>query len=121
MHPSYPRSARVAELIQSELARMLLRDVKDPRVKDVMITRIELTDDLREASVFFSRYGEGRGSEAEVEEGREGLERASGFLQGRLGKRLRLKRTPRLVFRAERNPGESDRIEQLLSELGGER
>jgi len=121
MHPNYPRSARVAELIQSELARMLLRDVKDPRLENVVITRVDLTNDLREAVVYFRRFGEGRGSETEVAEGFEGLERASGFLQGKLGNRLRLKHTPRLKFCVERDLGGGGRIDQLVNELGGKR
>jgi len=113
---TYPRSARVADLIQAELADLLVREVKDPRVKNVVITRVEVTPDLRQARVHFSRYGEGRGADAEVEEGRLGLERAGGFLQAKLGERLSLKRTPRLSFVPDRGMAHSDHIDRLLAE-----
>ncbi|HJP14996.1 MAG: 30S ribosome-binding factor RbfA [Nitrospinota bacterium] len=114
---NYPRSVRVAELIQSELGGMLLREVKDPRVRGTMITKVEVSRDLRVADVFFSRYGEGRGSEGEIDEGLEGLRRASGFLQGKLGERLRLRRVPRLEFYIDRGLGHSAEINRLLSDM----
>ncbi len=114
---NYPRSVRVAELIQSELGGMLLREVKDPRVRGTMITKVEVSRDLRVADVFFSRYGEGRGSEGEIDEGLEGLRRASGFLQGKLGERLRLRRAPRLEFYIDRGLGHSAEINRLLSDM----
>lgn len=114
----YPRSVRVAELIQADLADLLTRHVKDPRVKGVTITRVEVSPDLRQAKVHFSRYSaEGRGSEEEMEEGLRGLERASGFLQAKLGERLELKRTPRLLFFPDRGMAYSDHIERLLAKV----
>lgn len=114
---AYPRSARVAELIQSELAELILREVKDPRVANIVITRVEVSPDLRNARVYFSRYGEGHGEEKEVQEGLKGLERAAGFLQGRIGERIRLKRTPRLRFEVDRNIAYSDEIDRLLHSI----
>lgn len=113
----YPRSARVAELIQSQLAELILREVKDPRVKNIVITRVDVSPDLQNAKVYFSRYGEKLGEEEEVEEGLKGLERAAGFLQGRIGKRIRLKRTPRLRFEIDRNIAYSDEIDRILHTL----
>ena len=113
----YPRSARVAELIQKELAELILREVKDPRVENIVITRVDISPDLQNAKVYFSRYGEKFGEEKEVEEGLEGLERAAGFLQGRIGERIRLKRTPRLRFEIDRNLAHSDEIDRLLHTL----
>ncbi len=114
---NYPRSVRAAELIHSELGGMLLREVKDPRVRGTMITKVEVSRDLRVADIFFSRYGEGRGSEGEIDEGLEGLRRASGFLQGKLGERLRLRRVPRLEFHIDRGLGHSAEINRLLSDM----
>lgn len=110
-----PRMLRVAELIQSELAHLVMREVKDPRVRHVVITRVEVSPDLRAARVFFSRYGEGQGTSREREEGGRGLERACGFLQRKLGERLQLKRTPRLRFLPDLGLAHSDEIERLLA------
>ena len=117
MNFRYPRSARVAERIHVELASMLLREVKDPRVKDVVITKVEVTPDLRSATVFFSRYGKGRGDESEIQEGLDGLERAKGYLQSKIGSRLQLKRVPRLAFQVDNALAYSDKIDRLLHGL----
>ena len=109
------RMARVAGLIQSELANLVMMDLKDPRVRNVVITRVEVAPDLKAAMVYFSRYGENEGNSEETEEGREGLERAKGFLQRKLAERLELKRTPRLKFLADHGLAYSDEIERLLS------
>ncbi|MEE9276418.1 MAG: 30S ribosome-binding factor RbfA [bacterium] len=113
----YPRSVGVAELIQNELGELLLRHVKDPRVRGVRITRVEVSPDLGQAKAHFSRYGEERGGEEELEEGLRGLERAAGFLQGKLGERLRLRRTPQLRFYIDRSLAQSDHIERLIQGL----
>ncbi len=111
------RLLRVAELIQSELANMVMRDVKDPRVQHVVITRVEVSTDLRVAKVYFSRYGENQGNVEEIEEGLKGLERASGFLQMKLAERLKLKSTPKLIFFVDHSLAYSAEIERLLSDV----
>ena len=111
------RMLRVAELIQSEIANMVMRDVKDPRVQHVVITHVEVSPDLRVAKVYFSRYGEKRGNVEEMEEGFKGLERAAGFLQRKLAERLQLKSTPRLKFFFDHSLAHSAEIERLLSDV----
>ncbi len=111
------RTFRVADLIRNELAELILREVKDPRAQGVVFTRVDVSLDLRHAKVHFSRYGEGKGDEKELEEGREGLQRAAGFLQGKLGERLRLKRTPQLTFIIDPGMAHSDRIEKMITAL----
>ena len=111
------RMLRVAELIQSEIANLVMRDVKDPRVQHVVITRVEMVPDLKVAKVYFSRYGENQGNVEEMEEGFKGLEHASGFLQRKLAERLQLKSTPRLKFFFDRSLAYSAEIERLLSDV----
>jgi ribosome-binding factor A len=107
----------VAERIHVELAGMLLREVKDPRVKNVVITKVEVTPDLRTATIFVSRYGNAKEDEAEIHEGLEGLERAKGFLQRAVASRLQLKRAPRLTFEIDRAVAYGDQIDRLLHGL----
>ncbi len=114
---SHSRMLRVAELIQSELANLVMRDVKDPRVRHVVITRVEVSPDLTSARVSFSRYGENQGNSEEMEEGRKGLQSASGFLQRKLAERLELRSTPRLKFFADHGLAHSYEMERLLSEV----
>lgn len=111
------RMLRVAELIQSEIANLVMRDVKDPRVQHVVITRVEVSPDLRVAKVYFSRYGENHGNAEEMEKGLKGLERASGFLQRKIAERLPLKNTPRLKFFVDHGLTYSAEIERLLSDV----
>ncbi len=115
--PENPRSARVAERIQTELGSMLIREVKDPRVRHVGITRVDVSPDLRSATVYFSRYGEKRGDEQEINEGLEGLERAKGYLQSMLGNRLQLRRVPKLEFRVDNGLPYGENIERIFNEL----
>ena len=89
--------------------------MKDPRVRHVVITRVEVSADLRVAKVYFSRYGENQGNVQEMEEGFKGLERASGFLQKKLAERLQLKSTPKLKFFTDHGLAYSAEIERLLS------
>lgn len=112
---SNSRRLRVAGLIREELANLVTRNLKDPRVRHVVITRVEVAPDLRTAKVHFSRYGERQGGSEEMEEGRRGLDRAGGFLQRKLAERLELKSTPRLKFFADHGLAHSDEIERLLS------
>jgi ribosome-binding factor A len=113
----YSRTARVAELIHAELSVLLLKEVKDPRVRNVVITRVEVTPDLRLATAHFSRYGEGKGSEEEIAEGLQGLERSTGFLRAKLGERLELRVVPNLRFLVDRGVAYSDKIERLLADI----
>ena len=116
----YPRSVRVAERIQAELASLLIHGIKDPRVQNVAITRVEVTQDLGTAKVYFACFGEKAGDEAEIENIREGLERARGFLQSKVASQLQLKRAPGLVFHLDSGLSEQENIERLLNDLRGE-
>ena len=113
----YPRSVRVAERIQAELASLLIHGVKDPRVRNVVITRVEVSPDLRAAKVYFNCFGAKPGDAAEIENVQEGLERASGFLQSKVASQLQLKRAPSLVFQIDSRLAEAENIERLLRGL----
>ena len=104
---------RINEDIQRVLA-VLLRDIKDPRVKQGMIsvTGVDTTSDLRYAKVFLSVYG--LTSEKEF---KKGLKSASGFLRGELGKTLDLRYTPELVFELDESIERGARINTILSGL----
>jgi len=92
------RADRVAREIQAELSRLAQRELKDPRVQDVTFTRVELSEDLREARVFFVPLG-GIGETDRITALEKGLRGATAFLQRKLGRNLRLRFTPRLSFR----------------------
>lgn len=104
------RVDRVEEACKEELSEILQREIKDPRVGFVTITRVKLTADLRHARVYISIMG----SDDEVRQSLEGLESARGYLRARLGEHLRLKYLPEIDFRHERIAQEALELERLL-------
>ena len=107
------RPDRVADQIRSELALLLAREVHDPGIGFVTITRVRMTPDLQQARVFYTALGDDkvrRNSE-------RAIERAGPFLRRQIGSRLRLKRVPELTFVYDESIAGQDRIEQLLNEI----
>lgn len=109
------RSDRVGDLIRAELSDLLLREVKDPRVKLASITEVDVTSDLRRAVVKVSALGE----EEQRLETVEALRHARGFLRTELAHRLRLRVTPELIFELDRGAEHSQRISEILESLNG--
>ena len=107
------RSTRVAELLQSEIADLLLRRLKDPRLSMATISRVDVSPDLREACVYVSRVG----GEDEQRKTMEGFARAVGFIRGQLGKRVKLRHTPSLTFKLDTAIADGVRISRLLHDL----
>lgn len=112
MPHEYPRRYRVADQLQRELGD-LVRTVKDPRVTGlVTISSVDVSPDLAYAKVFVTVL------ETETpEETVAGLNRAVGFLRGRLGGRLHLRGIPRLTFEYDPTLDRVDRVEEILREL----
>ncbi len=112
------RLDRINHLLQQEIAELLTRELKDPRLGVmVSITAVETSPDLRTAKVFVSIYG----SEAESEKALEALRGAAGFLRRELSARLRMKQVPVLIFERDRSIERGARIAQLLREVAAER
>jgi len=109
----YQRATRVADQIRVEVADILMRKTKDPRVGVVTVTDVELTSDLRLARVYVTT-GTDEQREAEA---LAGLEKAAGFIRGELGRRLNLRYTPDLVFKKDVAGVRGDRILSLLHDL----
>lgn len=107
---TYKRADRVKHLLQQEISTILQQDVKDPRVNFVTVTNVKLTDDLREARIFISTLG----SDDERKRLLDGLQRATPFIRGELGRRLRLKYTPSLTFTVDESWEKQERILDLL-------
>ena len=107
------RPVQVGELIQSELATLLARDLKDPRLEMATVSHVEVSPDLRHARVYVSRLG----SEAEQQDTLEGFQRATGFIRGQLGKRLHLRYIPQLTFALDTAIAYGVRISSMLHDL----
>jgi ribosome-binding factor A len=107
------RPDRVADQLRGELASLLARDVHDPGIGFVTLTRVQVSPDLQIARVFYTALGDDKTRAAS----RKALERAAPFLRRQIGARLRLKRTPELTFIYDDSIAGQDRIEQILNEL----
>jgi ribosome-binding factor A len=107
------RPTRVGELLQAELAHMLLRQLKDPRLSMVTISHVEVSPDLRHACVYISRMG----SSAEQQAALEGCARAAGFMRSQLGKKLTLRYIPELTFKLDTTIAYGVRISRMLHDL----
>ncbi len=116
---TFKRADRVAPLVKQILAELLSRRVKDPRLAAVVLTRVDIGDDLRLARVGYRIVKGGCGREA-VD---AALEAASGFLRRELGEQLKMKFTPELRFRFDESVDHVENVERILKELhldGGE-
>ena len=112
------RPDRVAEAIREEVATFLAERVKDPRIRSfVTVTAVEVTRDLRHATVYVSLMGD----EADRRKTMEGLGSVASFLRAHLGRTLRLRSAPDVHFRADESVARASRIEQLLSQIRDER
>ncbi|WP_321531520.1 30S ribosome-binding factor RbfA [uncultured Desulfuromonas sp.] len=108
------RTYRVAEQIHKEISDIMLRGLRDPRVGFVTITSVDVSSDLRHAKIFFTVMGE----ESDAEKTQQGLDSAVPFLRRELGKRMKLRHVPDLVFKYDTSIAYGSHIEELLKEAG---
>ncbi|MBD2232724.1 30S ribosome-binding factor RbfA [Phormidium tenue] len=117
--PNNRRVERVASLIKREISQMMMLDIKDDRVGAgmVSVTDVDVSGDLQHAKVFVSIYGT---PEAKAET-MEGLHAATGFVRSELGQRLRLRRTPEIIFKEDVGMERGTNVLNLINQLSRER
>lgn len=113
------RVARVASMIKREVSQMLMSGIKDDRVGAgmVSVTDVDVSGDLQHAKIFVSIYGTDEARAATM----EGLKAATGYVRSELGQRIRLRRTPEVVFREDRSVERGARVLSLINQLSQER
>jgi ribosome-binding factor A len=111
------RPDRVGEAIRHLVSEQLVRDVHDPGIGFITLTRVTVSPDLQLARVYYTQLGD----ETARTTTRKALERATPFLRRRIGQALRLRRVPELRFAFDESVGHQDRIEQILRDLDIER
>ena len=111
------RPERVGEEILQELGALLVREVKDPGVGFVTLTRTKVSPDLQLVRVFYTLLGD----EKARRETQKALERATPYLRRQIGSRVRLRRVPELRFEFDKSVEHQDRIERILIDLEEER
>ena len=110
------RIEKLQELIKQEMSKMLLKELKDPRIGFVTVTDVEMTGDLREAKIYVSIMG----GEEQVKSSLEGLNSALGFVRREIGQRVRLRFTPEISFALDTSLDYGDHIQKLLLQVEGD-
>lgn len=111
------RANRVAEQMKKELGDLLTRKIKDPRVGFVTVTDVEVTGDLQQAKIFISVLGD----DDEKQDTLNGLSKAKGFIRSEIGNRIRLRKTPEIMFAFDESLEYGNRIETILHKLNDEK
>lgn len=107
------RTQRVADLLVHEVARILQREVKDPRVGFVTLTGAKVSPDLHYAWIYYTVLGEG----TVREDTKKGLDSATAFIRHEVAPRLRLRSMPDLRFVYDESVDRGLRLEELLQEI----
>jgi ribosome-binding factor A len=108
----YKRAQRVSDLLREEIAEIVMKKVKDPRLGFLTITGVTITDDLKIAKVYVSILkGEERETTLDI------LNSAKGFIRGEIAKRVRMKTIPSLEFRIDESIEHGYRIDRLLKDI----
>ena len=107
------RATRVGDQILRFIAELLMDKIRDPRVQGVTLTGISLSNDLKNARIFFSIMG----TESDVKHALEGLESAKGFIKRQLGSDLSLRYVPDIIFDHDPTLATGNRLEQLFKKI----
>ena len=111
--PSRRRPEQVGELIRQVIAEALVKDVRDPRIQLVTVTRVEASPDLSFARVYVVAHGDEEARSGAL----EGLASAAGFFRSRVAKALSARITPELRFELDHGAEHASRIDQILADL----
>jgi ribosome-binding factor A len=106
------RPQKLGDLIQRELSELLQRELRDPRVGMITITGVDVSPDFSHAKVFFTVLEKQR-----LDDAREGLRRAAGFLRSQLARRIKLYTTPELRFEYDESVERGDRLSRLIDSV----
>lgn len=111
------RANRLGETLKEEISQMIREDLKDPRIGFVTVTSVEVADDLGHAKVFVSVLGDPQQGQDSL----AALNRAAGFVRSEIGKRIRLRHTPDIVFKYDSSIEHGAHIAELLREVHTEK
>jgi ribosome-binding factor A len=108
------RPNRLAETLKEEISQMILVELKDPRIGFVTVTSVDVANDLAHAKVYVSVMG----TEEEGKASLDTLNRAAGFIRSEIGKRIRLRHVPAIVFVNDPSIQHGAHIAKLLRDVG---
>ena len=108
------RVDRLAGEIQREVDDILLKRVRDPRVKGITITGVDVTGDLQQATIYYSLLSD---LASDGEKAQAGLDKATGLIRSELGSRLNIFKTPAIKFDRDKSIAYGSKIDQLINKL----
>jgi len=108
------RSHRVGDQILREISDLLLRKLRDPRLKGVTLTDVKMSKDLRHAYVYYSLFGQ----DEQKKQAQAGFESAKGFIRREIGERVHLRYIPDIQFRYDMSLEYGQKMERLLEKIG---
>ncbi|HJE27328.1 MULTISPECIES: 30S ribosome-binding factor RbfA [Limosilactobacillus] len=108
------RVDRLAGEIQREVDDILLKRVRDPRVKGITITGVDVTGDLQQATIYYSLLSD---LASDGEKAQAGLDKATGLIRSELGSRLNIFKTPAIKFERDKSIAYGSKIDQLINKL----
>ncbi|MBI1921081.1 MAG: ribosome-binding factor A [Geobacter sp.] len=112
----YKRSEKIAEAVHEFISGLLVKGLKDPRIGFVTITAVEVSDDLHLAKVYFTVIG----SDEEKKAAQDGLNSSRSFLRREMGKQMKMRYVPDIVFRYDTSLEYGNRIDSLLRNIATE-
>ena len=107
------RVEKVQEMIKQEASNIILNELKDPRVKFVTVTAVEVTNDLHYAKIFVSLFG----NDEEKAQSLKGLEKSLGFIRSEISKKIRLRFMPELSVHVDNSLEYSEHIQKILLDI----
>lgn len=107
------RMEKVQELMKQEISKIILQEMKDPRIGFVTVTAVDVSSDLRNAKIYVSLMG----SEQQIADCWQGLKSSLGFLRREVGHRVRLRYTPELTLALDTSVDYSAHIQTLLQQI----
>lgn len=114
MAKEFQRSERLSEMIQMELARLLSREVEDPRLKNVTISAVKVTADLGYARVYFSML---HPNNEHIDHALHAFKSASGFIRKSIAKNIKLRKTPSFTFYYDDTDDYGRRVTKLIDNI----
>lgn len=107
------RMEKVQELMKQEISKIILQDLKDPRIGFVTVTAVDVSSDLRNARIYVSLLG----SDQQIADCWRGLQSSLGFMRREIGRRVRLRYTPELTLELDKSVDYSVHIQELLQSI----
>ena len=110
------RAEKVSDLLKKEISLIITNEIKDPRLQNINITAVKVSDDIGIATVFYSIIGESiHKSDSKIDD--KILKKFSGMIRSNLAKKIKIRRIPKILFRFDESIEYSENIEKLLRNL----